>query len=374
MPKKLAFEEVKKFVEENSECELLSTEYINQGTKMLFKCSCGNEFEATFNKFKNRNKRQCNKCGREKVEKSRRLTFKEVKRFVEVESNNDCELLSSEYLNENSNLRFRCSCGNEFEATFHNFKNNNKRQCNECGNKPKNEARKLTIQGVREFVKENSDCELLSTEYIGKKSKLRFRCNCGNEFERSFDNFKNSNQRQCDQCVGEIKLTIQDIKRFVEKNSNCILLSTEYHNNHTKLLLQCECGNAFETTFANFKGCNKRRCDECTKKISHPELKTSNLLKEYNINFIPQYKFCDCRYVLPLPFDFYLPDYNMCIEIDGQQHYKPIEKYGGKEALRFQQKRDKIKDIYCNDNNIKLVRIPYTEFDNIENILKSALL
>ena len=60
----------------------------------------------------------------------------------------------------------------------------------------------------------------------------------------------------------------------------------------------------------------------------------------------------------------------MCIEFDGQQHYQ--NKYG-LDSLKVTQYHDKIKNDYCKDNNIKLLRIKYTEFNNIENILIKEL-
>ena len=74
-----------------------------------------------------------------------------------------------------------------------------------------------------------------------------------------------------------------------------------------------------------------------------------------------------------LPFDFYLPKYNICIEYDGQQHYK-IDCFNNTLLdlmnLRY---RDDIKTNYCQQNNIKLIRIPYWDFDNIESILIKEL-
>ena len=63
------------------------------------------------------------------------------------------------------------------------------------------------------------------------------------------------------------------------------------------------------------------------------------------------------------------------IEYDGEQHYKFIKHWhGDEEGFKLQQLRDKIKTEYCKNHNIKLIRIPYTEFDNIEQILKNNLI
>ena len=74
-----------------------------------------------------------------------------------------------------------------------------------------------------------------------------------------------------------------------------------------------------------------------------------------------------------MPFDFYLPDYNICIEYDGELHYKSIDFYGGEEELMKQQNRDNIKTQYCKDNNITLIRIPYWDLNNINKILSENL-
>jgi very-short-patch-repair endonuclease len=72
-------------------------------------------------------------------------------------------------------------------------------------------------------------------------------------------------------------------------------------------------------------------------------------------------------------FDFFIPEFNTCIEYDGRQHFEPIEYFGGFYSLEKQRIKDKIKDNFCKNNNIKLIRIPYYEFDNIEKILNYSL-
>jgi very-short-patch-repair endonuclease len=61
-------------------------------------------------------------------------------------------------------------------------------------------------------------------------------------------------------------------------------------------------------------------------------------------------------------FDFYLPDHNLCIEFDGQQHY-------GKEKTQRQKENDFLKNAYCNKNKIHLLRIKYTDIENVAKII-----
>lgn len=116
--------------------------------------------------------------------------------------------------------------------------------------------------------------------------------------------------------------------------------------------------------------------------VEHPFLNMSfgertvfSFLKDNGFNFKTQYKFLGCYYKnknVPLRFDFYLPDYNICIEYNGEQHYKPIERFGGTNGFKEQQIRDNIKRQYCKDNGIKLIEIAYDENLKIsmDNILK----
>lgn len=104
------------------------------------------------------------------------------------------------------------------------------------------------------------------------------------------------------------------------------------------------------------------------------EMKISKILTEYHINYIPQFSFNDCKDQRKLPFDFYLPDYNILIEYDGEQHYRPVN-FGGisdekaRENFLITRRHDEIKTKYCKQHKINLIRIPYWEKDNIELII-----
>ena len=109
---------------------------------------------------------------------------------------------------------------------------------------------------------------------------------------------------------------------------------------------------------------------------SKGEDKIELLLIDNKINYIHNYKFSNCKYQKPLPFDFAIfsntGDLLCVIEYDGEQHYHYIEHWHKtEEGFKQQQLRDSIKTDFCKINNIKLIRIPYTEFDNIEQILRN---
>jgi hypothetical protein len=99
------------------------------------------------------------------------------------------------------------------------------------------------------------------------------------------------------------------------------------------------------------------------------------LIIEGDINYKKEYTFNSCKDHKPLPFDFYLTKYDCLIEIDGEQHFEVV-RFGGisedkaQKNFENQKYRDKIKNDFCKDNNIPLLRIPYWEFqsDNYKQI------
>jgi len=133
---------------------------------------------------------------------------------------------------------------------------------------------------------------------------------------------------------------------------------TQYVKSTDKITIKCtKCGHTFEQEPRTHVW--GRGCPVC--KHSTGESEVRQILLENGIDFIPEHKFDDCRNVQPLPFDFYLPELNTCIEYDGRQHFEPVEFFGGEAALKEIKKRDTIKTNYCNDNDVTLLRIRYDE-------------
>ena len=132
---------------------------------------------------------------------------------------------------------------------------------------------------------------------------------------------------------------------------------------------RCDCGNEKDVSGKSLRSGHVHSCG-CSN--SKGEALLRNILDNLNISFISQKKFDN--FVAPsgrfYQFDFYLPDYHCCIEYDGEQHYTGWR--GNKDSLEHIKKNDAIKDIFCLENNLILVRIPYFYYDNItlENISK----
>ena len=145
----------------------------------------------------------------------------------------------------------------------------------------------------------------------------------------------------------------------------------KYINDSTELILTCVEHGDF-----NIKPCDILRkgfrCPKCRQ--SEGERIIEKFLFNNNIEYKAEHKFNDCFDKAKLRFDFYLPNENICIEYDGEQHFKPIKCFGGEQQLKSQKQKDKIKNDYCLINKILLIRIPYSEIRNINKILMEKLI
>jgi hypothetical protein len=131
----------------------------------------------------------------------------------------------------------------------------------------------------------------------------------------------------------------------------------DYKNSDTKVKIICPIHGVFEQ--APSIHLKNGGCPFCLESIGAK--KTLNYLIERNIVFEREKRFFDCKNIRPLPFDFYLPNCNTCIEYDGRQHFEIVERFGGEKELKRRQENDKIKTDYCLKNHIRLIRIRYWE-------------
>lgn len=140
-------------------------------------------------------------------------------------------------------------------------------------------------------------------------------------------------RHKCIDCSAE-ELGIQSRKSSDEvyndfKKYGGILLNKDSYTgwNDKNLIVICnECGEKFTTSYSSFMAHNGQLCPKCASNISKGEHKIKSFLEKNNVRFCMQHRFNDCKNHNPLPFDFFLPTYNLCIEYDGEGHYIPIKK------------------------------------------------
>lgn len=209
--------------------------------------------------------------------------------------------------------------------------------------------------------------------YINSKTKGIIICPVHGEFEQTPTDHLNGHA--CKHCNIDTRSRnkIEKHKLFFKYKSSYIhdnkydYTKFNYTNSKIKSIIICPIHGEFEQTPSSHL--NGHGCSKCN--LSKGEQTIINILEKNNISYISQKKFKKCKNKRILPFDFYLPNYNICIEYDGEQHFNVIDAWGGKNKLKAQQLNDNIKTEYCETNNIKLIRIRYDE--NIEEILKKRL-
>jgi len=141
-----------------------------------------------------------------------------------------------------------------------------------------------------------------------------------------------------------------------------------------KWIIKCKkCGKEFievPNQLISDKRCRGNNPCSCWKQTSKGVLKLINLLEEMNIQYFTEYSFPTCLSIKnnPLKFDFYLPEQDLLIEYDGEQHFEDKGMFGDKyheQKFKLQQEYDKIKNDWCLKNNKKLIRISYKDYNNI---------
>ena len=190
------------------------------------------------------------------------------------------------------------------------------------------------------------------------------RCKCNKLFIASVSNLKNNKNISCG-CSSNRNVNLTN-KYFGRLKA----LEPTNKRNGTNVIwkCQCECGNIIEVSTNNLG----RRVNSCgCLNSSKGEELIQKILQQNSINFERQKRFDTCRDERPLPFDFYLPSYNSCIEYQGKQHYHPIDYFGGKKHLEYVQRHDDIKKEYCKNKGISLLHIPY--YKNVEEELNNFL-
>lgn len=311
----------------------------------------------------------CVYCAREeRAEKRRKLNYEQVKEIFEKRG---YELLSTEYKSVNEDLLFICPKHRDRGVLTTKFARFQRCAigCKYCSLEDKAKASiKLDFEQVKKLF-EKRGYELVSTDYKGVSKKLEYICPKHRDKGTQFVTFSNFKKSGCRYCAIEEKskkraLTLEEFQEKVsQKNKNIIAL--EYHTSRTSAKFQCmKCGYIWESSPFTVTTWGKR-CSNCEHN-SKGEESISEILREWGIDFKGQYKFEGCRDTRPLPFDFYLPDYNICIEYDGGQHFQGVVGWGNYDTIK---KHDDIKNEFCLANNIILIRIPYWEKDNLEYYL-----
>ena len=272
--------------------------------------------------------------------------------------NNKYDYSLSEFIKTKDKTIIICPEHGQFRQSFYNHIDR-KNGCPSC--------QKLTtnIFIKKATIAHNNKYDYSEVVY-NLKSKIKIICPAHGKFIQSPSSHLEG--VGCKKCSDAAKTS--SLIEFVKKandvhNNKYDYTESKYKNATTKIKIICpDHGYYYQLPKAHLNQGNG--CPKC--KMSKGEIIISNFLEEHEIEFVSEKRFKDCKSLNILPFDFYLPLYNICIEYDGIQHFEEVAFFGGKDALIKTKEHDKIKTIYCKNKNIKLIRISYR--DKILKILE----
>jgi len=324
-----------------------------------------------------------------------------------------------EYINSQTKVKIICPKHGIFEV-----KPNNHTQKSGCPKCKGDLISKLKVKNTEQYIidakKVHGDkYDYSITDYKKSHDKIKIICHIHGIFEQKPNNHLNG--QDCPRCIdNNIKSSTEEfIKRAKEIHGNKYDYSlVNYKNNKTNVKIICDGkiyeqspkshlkginvksltkkefiiksreshGNKYDYSLVEFDNTNdyikiicpihgifekmcythyKCGCPICSESIG--EKKVRLFLNSKSIKYKSQMKFNDCKNIKKLSFDFYLYDYNICVEYDGKQHFEPNDFFGGLESYLKQIENDEIKNEYCKNGNIRLIRIRYDE-DIIEKL------
>lgn len=270
------------------------------------------------------------------------------------------------YIDSKTPILHRCIIHNfEWKATPSNILNG--RKCPKCKSDAiSNKLGKSHEQYVSELKEVNPNIIVIDN-YINTNIPILHKCLVdGYEWNAAPANVLNG--FGCPKCSQRFRRKHNDYINDVALINPDIEVVGEYVNARTPIMHKCKIdGCAWEAMPDNIL--HGSGCPQCQE--SSGERQIRQWLGNHSINYIYQKSFEDCKDKHPLPFDFYLPAYNICIEYQGGQHYFLVEHFGGEEKFALQQKHDKIKSDYCKEQNIELLVISYDK--NVDEELNNFL-
>ena len=242
--------------------------------------------------------------------------------------------------------------------------------------------RKTTEEFINELKEVNGDIEVLG-EYVNNKTKIKVKCRVdGYIWEMTPKHLLH--KHGCPKCYNDkrgddLRKTHEQFVNELKAVNNNVEILGEYIDNKTKIKVKCKkCNHTWNATPNNLL----TKCSGCPKcNISKGEKRIAKYLDNRNIKYIhDKGYFKDLKNSKNniLRPDFIIKDRKIWIEFDGKQHFEVVDFSSKNQELakeQFEQikENDKIKNEYAKKHNWKLIRIPYTEYDNIEKILEKEL-
>lgn len=339
----------------NYKYEYSKVEYVNNKTKVCIICPTHGEFWQAPDKHINR-KQGCPKC------KGYNRTTEDIIKEFNKAHNNKYDYSKIEYKRWDVKVCIICPEHGEFWQTpnAHLYGHG----CPICGGHMKS--------NTEEFIKKaniinDNKYNYTKVKYVNNQTKVSVICPEHGEFKiRPNHHLRGIG---CPKCSNKYHMTTNE---YIEKaravhGDKYDYTQTVYLNNKSNVYIKCNVhGGFWQNAKHHLNGCG---CPVC--KQSHLEEATAKALKENNVDYIQEKRF---EWMGRQRLDFYLPKYNIAIECQGIQHFKPTKFGGEKEANDFFKmviENDKRKKMLCEQNGVDIYYINFDE--DVTNKIKIIL-
>lgn len=255
------------------------------------------------------------------------------------------------------------NCGNYIKIRPNDFISRGRR-CSICNGGVLKDYNSL-VECINEYLGNDYRIITKPDKYVNSKSYIEIKhLICGKVYTTTRNSITSGHK--CIHCQHHsyLKSPEEYKEEFNEVAKGDYILLSDYTKSKEKVLVKSLiCGHTFRVPAVKFL--SGTRCTKCGK--SSGEVRINNFLLKHNLLFTREKSLSinGVRHRI----DFYLPEYKKIVEFDGIQHFKPIEYFGGKQELRNRQERDKAKNDYFKGIGYKVIRIPYTDIDNVDSIL-----
>jgi hypothetical protein len=286
-----------------------------------------------------------------------RLSIEDFQTKINVKYPHE-KLLVLNFTDTKSQCSIKClKCGNTTTLLARSFLVKEKKNvCHFC-HKNKQEIMNNKLNEFYEWIKEQNTYSFFPLpKDIHSHTLILSKCNvCGNINKKTIYDYMR--ERGCPVCAKNTLKTKLDFQKEIGEEYNIL----EYKGmDHSCLIKHNLCNFVYKRSPRHYT-CPKCGGSKGEKKIRYYLNKNNIIFEEQKVFNIKGHK---------LRVDFYLPTYNLAIEYQGEQHYKPIDFFGGQKTFEKQVLYDNYKREYFKNN---LLEIPYTDYDNIEQILNKLL-
>ena len=204
---------------------------------------------------------------------------------------------------------------------------------------------------------------------------LRYYCTqCGKESEIFLYNLKN-NFLTCQHCEKGSRKSFEDFREWLDKRYEGqlqLVKPEEYEERKSRITVKCnQCGFIFSPSLTNLRRENKKvLCPKCKSGKSRSEIYIADWLEKNNIQYETEKNF---SWLMDSHkrFDFVIESNKVIIEYDGEQHFRPVDFFGGEEKFKRLQESDEFKTRKAIENGYQILRIPYFFQDKIKEILSN---